>query len=157
MNPLVRYYLHQAGRGAEYGSVGPIYALPPFVQRGHGLGDILGGLWRVVRPLLWSGAKTLGKETMRTGGRILADIADKAPGTSTQDIISRHVNESTQNLVKKLRGGGRKRKRRATASRPTAKKRKVATTKKKNNKTSKRRTIKRRRPPANITKRDIFS
>jgi hypothetical protein len=54
---------------------------------------------------LWSGAKTLGKETLRTGGKILADIADKEPGASTQDIVSRNLTESTQKLVKKLRGG----------------------------------------------------
>jgi hypothetical protein len=77
MNPLVRYYLQQAVRGND-GVVGPIYSVPPFVQRGHGIGDILGGIWRVVRLLLWSGAKTLGKETLRTGGKILTDIADKA-------------------------------------------------------------------------------
>jgi hypothetical protein len=41
---------------------------------------------------------------LRTGGKILADIADKAPGASTQDIVSRNLTESTQKLVKKLRG-----------------------------------------------------
>jgi hypothetical protein len=38
-------------------------------------------------------------------GKILADIADKAPGGSTQDIVSRNLTESTQKLVKKLRRG----------------------------------------------------
>jgi hypothetical protein len=39
------------------------------------------------RPLLWSGAKTLGKETLPTGGKILTDIADKTPGASTHDSL----------------------------------------------------------------------
>jgi hypothetical protein len=56
---------------------------------------------------LWSGAKTLGKETFRTGGKILADISDKAPGARQQDIAFRNLTESTQRLVKKLRSEGR--------------------------------------------------
>jgi hypothetical protein len=54
----------------------------------------------------------LGRETLRTGGEILADIADnKSPDISARDIISKHVGETTQNLIGRLRGGGRKRKR----------------------------------------------
>ena len=37
MDPLVLYYRRQAGCGRE--DIGPIYSIPPFVQRGHGLGD----------------------------------------------------------------------------------------------------------------------
>jgi hypothetical protein len=57
---------------------------------------------------MWSCVKTVGKETLRTGGNILADMANKPPGASTQDIVSRNLTESTQNVVKKLRGGGRR-------------------------------------------------
>jgi hypothetical protein len=40
MNPLVKYYLRPAVRGGyEHGNIGPIYTVPSFVQRGHGLGD----------------------------------------------------------------------------------------------------------------------
>jgi len=52
MNPLTRYYINQAGRGGG-GGVGPIYSLPPFFQRGHGLGDILGGLIRTIKPFFF--------------------------------------------------------------------------------------------------------
>jgi hypothetical protein len=117
MHPLIAYYRKQAGRGRE--DIGPIYSIPPFVQRGHGIGSVLTGLFRTLRPILWSGAKTMGKETLkalgrealRTGGKILTDIAEKTPQTETRDIISKHVTDSTQNIIKKLRGGGRKRKR----------------------------------------------
>jgi hypothetical protein len=96
MNPLVHYYLRQAGRGSRRDNgIGPVYASPLYLQRGHGIGSFLGGLFRSVRPLLWSGAKILGKatvkalgrEALRTGGRILSDIADKTPDVSTSDII----------------------------------------------------------------------
>ena len=50
MDPLVQYYRRQTGRGRE--DIGPIYRTTPFVQRGHGLGSILGGLYRILRPIL---------------------------------------------------------------------------------------------------------
>jgi hypothetical protein len=58
--------------------------------------------------MLWSAGKAVGQEALRAGGNILTDMAEnKSPA---RDIVSRHVTASTQNLVKKLRGGGRKRK-----------------------------------------------
>jgi hypothetical protein len=66
------------------------------VQRGHGIGDILGSLWRFVRPLLWTGAKSLGKETLKTGSQLLCDLADKPANVSAHDIIT----ASAQNLEK---------------------------------------------------------
>jgi hypothetical protein len=67
----------------------------------------------------------LGQETLHTGDRILTDIADKIPDTHTRDIVSRHMSESTQKLVKKLRGGGRKRKK-ASCAGPAKKQNKPA-------------------------------
>jgi|SRR5215510_7526309 len=127
MDALVAYYLHQAGRGSKRGnsSIGPVYAIPPFIQKGRGIGNFLGGIFRFVRPLIWSGAKdlgrvtlkALGKEAMRTGGRILSDIADNtSPDIRTRDIVSKHVGQATQNLIGKLTGGGRKRKRTTSAT-----------------------------------------
>jgi hypothetical protein len=82
--------------------------------------------------------RALGREALRTGGKILTDIAEN-PQAGTRDIISQHVSDSTQNIIKKLRGGGgggRKRKR--ASSTPKRKKKKM---------------IKR----AKTIKRDIFS
>ena len=89
MNPIVRYYLHQAGRG--YGStvIGPIYSIPQFVQRGHGIGNVLTGFWSWIKPILWSGAKTLGRESVRTGGNILSDLAQNTNSNVTpREMIS---------------------------------------------------------------------
>ena len=72
MDPLVRYYVHQAGRGYAGNGIGPIYSNPPFLQRDHGIGSKMGGLWRsFVRPLFWHGAKTVGSEALATGRNIL--------------------------------------------------------------------------------------
>jgi hypothetical protein len=129
MNPLVQYYLRQAGRDSrrDPNGIGPIYTSPLSLQSGHCIGSPLGGLFRSVRPLLWSGAKnlvqatvkTFGREALRTGSRILSDIADKAPDVRTSVIISKHVIASTQNLISKLHGiCSRKRKRALKKRRP---------------------------------------
>jgi DNA-directed RNA polymerase subunit F len=57
-----------------------------------------------VRPIIWSGVKALGRETLRTGGDILSDIAEAKPTTSLQakNIVSKRLNESKQNLINKL-------------------------------------------------------
>jgi len=38
MDPLVRYNLHQAGRGKNNGIL-PVYATPLVLQRGYGIGS----------------------------------------------------------------------------------------------------------------------
>jgi len=52
--------------------------------------------------------RALGREALRTGGKILADI-DENPQTKTQDIVSKHVTDDAE-YNKKLRvaGGGRR-------------------------------------------------
>ena len=64
MNPLKKYYINQAG---GVGGVEPVYSVPTFIQRGHGIGDVLGSIFRSVRyitPYLFSGFKSTGKEAV---------------------------------------------------------------------------------------------
>jgi hypothetical protein len=49
------------------------------MQRGNGIGSFLRGLFRFVKPLLYSGAKAIGKEALKTGSYILTDILEKQP------------------------------------------------------------------------------
>ena len=95
-----------------------------------------------MRPLLWSGAKSLGREALHTGGNIMTEIAAN-PG-QTGDILSKHATEM-QNIIKKLRGGGSKRKR-ASSHNHKAKRVKIP----------KHKSSIRKAPPKTI-KRDIFS
>ena len=98
--------------------------MPPFVQRGRSIGSFLSGLFRAVRPILWSGVKDFGKatlkalvnEALRTGGKILTGIADN-PNVGAREIISWNVTDSLINLSAKMsRQGQRKRKRSGTTS-----------------------------------------
>jgi transposase-like protein len=83
--------------------------------------------------------KALGREALRTGGKFLTDIAE-TPQAAIRDINSKHVSDSTQNIVKKLRVGGRKRKRASSAPRNVKRKRRI-----------------KRAPQAKIIKPVIFS
>jgi len=120
MTPLGQYYIRQAGgggggRGSDSG-ICPIYSVPPFIQRGHGIGSFLRRLWRTVQPVLWSSAKSLGRKALRTGGKIMTEIVDNP--SQTGHILSQHATETTQGIIKKLRGGSRKRKRAASRKPP---------------------------------------
>jgi hypothetical protein len=117
MTPLGQYYIRQAGGGGFRGrgwdtGIGPVYSIPPFIRRGHGIDSFLVGLFRTVRPLIWSGAKSIGRETfkalgreaLRTGSKIMTDIADNRQ-TGVQNVASKHLSETMQNVLQKLRGG----------------------------------------------------
>lgn len=114
MDPLTAYYKNQAGAGGLGDLIGPVYRGSFHVQQGHGIGSFLSGLFRLVRPVLVSGAKALGRGTLATGANILSDIASKNPNTKIKNIIANRVTESTNKLVSKLQGKGKKRKRKTT-------------------------------------------
>ena len=141
MNPLTRYYIHQAGGGGGGGGVGPIYSVPPLFFSG-----------------LRTAGKALGREALRTGGKILTDIADN-PETGIKEIISKHVQSTVQNLGTKMTGRGRKRKRRSTSRVTRKSKRPKRTTKRttKKKKTTTHSVTRRRDTPLSAIKRDIFS
>jgi len=55
---------------------GPSYSVLHFIHRGHGIGSVMTGFCRWIKPILWSRTKILGHETMRTAGKILTDLAE---------------------------------------------------------------------------------
>jgi hypothetical protein len=114
---FTQYYLIEAGLGASgIDGIGPVYSTPPFLQRWHGFGNILWGLFRAFRPHVWQAAKTvdveslktLGREALRAGTNIVHDIAQN-PQSDPADIVGRHVSECTHNILRILRVGGRPR------------------------------------------------
>lgn len=77
------HYVNQTGRGGVYGGVR--------VQRGHGLGNILGGLFRASIPLLKTGAKAIGKKALQTGVKVANDVA---MGNNLKQSLKRRAIES---------------------------------------------------------------
>jgi len=67
---------------------------------------------------MWSGAKAVGCETLRTGDKIQTDIAARKSNdfVSAGEIVSKDETESAQNLFSKLGGRGSKAAREATRS-----------------------------------------
>ena len=76
--------------------------MPIFVgnrfQRGHGLGNILGGLARMVVPILKQTGKAVLKEGIRAGSNILNDVGT---GQNFKQSIKRRFKQSGVKLVKK--------------------------------------------------------
>src|SRR6218665_1967045 len=66
------YYVKQSGNG-----------MPVFhgtrMQRGHGLGSILSGLFRRAWPVIQSGAKAFGKQFLKTGLQVANDVVERRP------------------------------------------------------------------------------
>ena len=102
------YYLNQVGQG-----------IPVFqganLQRGYGLGGILGGLLRSAVPLIKQGVKSLGKHALRTGVSIASDtLAGQNFKTSAKRRLKEAGTRLGHQAVRKMtnsgnRGGNRKR------------------------------------------------
>jgi hypothetical protein len=71
MDSLVDYYIHQGGVGGSSEHLddlfGHVFVGSPNVQRGHGIGSFLAGLFRSLKPLAIRGARALGREALSTG------------------------------------------------------------------------------------------
>lgn len=90
--PYHEYYVSQAGSGAGVIYRGAIY------QRGHGIGSFLGGLFRTIMPLLRSGAKTVGKEILKSSAGFLGDLAANAP---IKESLRNRLVDAGNNLKRK--------------------------------------------------------
>ena len=119
------YYVGQVGRGH------PVFT-GPRTQRGYGLGGILGGLFRSAMPLLKQGAKTLGREAIRTGVGIAQDALEgknvKASAKNRLRHAGRNLANSAIRSVKTRITGAPKRgiKRKASGRRAISSSRKRA-------------------------------
>ena len=122
------YYVNQAGSG-----VGSIYRGSVY-QKGSGFGSFFKGLFRSVMPLIKSGLKTIGLESLRSGSHILSDIANER---LVADAFKSHVVESAENFIRKaenkiekLVGSGKlKRKHKSSKNQKRSVRRKVNNTK----------------------------
>jgi hypothetical protein len=128
-----QYYLNQAGSGMPVfqGSRG---------QRGHGIGSVLGGLFRSGLPLL----KRAGKQVLKSASNIISDMA---AGKKFSDVAFGHIAKGISSFANEeagsdQSGGGRvRRARRRARSRITKRKRTSKKRKRTSKKSNKRRKI----------------
>ncbi len=86
------YYVNQCGHGMPvfYGARG---------QRGHGIGAVLGGLWRTVFPILKRIAPIIGRKVLKTGAQIARDVSD---GRSFEESAKTHVLNAVEEGINKI-------------------------------------------------------
>ena len=68
------------------------------LQRGHGIGGFFAKLFRSAVPLLMKGAKTIGKEALRTGSLIASDVL---AGEKFKTAAQNRARESGKLLARK--------------------------------------------------------
>jgi len=61
MDRYTRYYVNQSSGG----EIVPVYRASFMLQRCNGIGSVFRELFRFVKPLLYSGAKAVGKEALK--------------------------------------------------------------------------------------------
>ncbi len=88
-----RYYLNQVGSGI------PVYRGSTTLQRGYGLGGLLGGLFRSAIPLLKKGAKVVGKQALETGIDIAQDVMS---GQNVKTAAKRRLKTAGRNMGAKV-------------------------------------------------------
>ena len=115
------------------------------MQRGHGLGSLVKGLFRTATPLLKKGAIALGKEALSTGLNIMEDTLS---GQTLKSATKKNVSKAGKRLRNRTVNGVKKRKQ-VGGSRIIALKRK---------RPRKKRIIRAKGPPAKRRRRhhDIF-
>ena len=116
------YYVNQSGG----------YGIPVFqgsrVQRGHGIGSILGGLFRSAFPLIKRGLAKFGRHALKTGLEIANDMSE---GAELKESAKRRVGEGIKRFASQAgfnsQQGSGAIKRRKTRRRAHNKKRKKKT------------------------------
>jgi protease II len=97
MNRYTRYYVNQSGGGGE---LGPVYRASFRVQRSNGIGSFFRGLFHLVKPL-YSEAKAVGKEALKTGSNMITDMLNKEPEQPVGAIFKNRFIEAKDNLEQK--------------------------------------------------------
>jgi len=83
--------------------VGRVYRASFRVQSGYSIGSFFMELLRCVKPLLYSGAKAVGKEALKTGSNIITDMLHKEPKQPVGDIFKNPFIEANDNLEQKIK------------------------------------------------------
>jgi len=99
MDRYTRYYVNQS----DGGEIGPVSRASFRMQRGNGIGSFFKGLFRFVKPRLYSWATAVGKEALKTVSIIITDILNKEPEQPVSDIFKNRFSEANGILQGKIR------------------------------------------------------
>ena len=113
---MYNHYYQMGSGNAVSSGISRVFVGPQH-QRGHGIGQFLGDLFRRALPLLTRGAKAIGSEALSAGYNILTDVDQDIP---VKQSFRNRARESAHNLRRKaeekldkmMEGGGYKNKRR---------------------------------------------
>ena len=140
MDPFLQYYQQQARSG-----VGTVFTPK---QRGHGIGNFFGSIFRTVVPYLKSGFSAIKDELLKGGIGLLSDAVHQVPikqslGNRMRDF-GNNLTDRAVNKVTSMSGSGGIRKRAAPSRRQSSAKRpRVRRSAKSRRKVSKKRKSKR--------------
>jgi len=99
MDRCTRYYVNQSGGG----EICPVYRARFRVQTGNGIGSFYRGLFRFVKPLMYSGAKTVAKEALKTGSNIITDIFNKELEQPVRNIFKNRFSDTKGNTEENIK------------------------------------------------------
>ena len=103
------YYVQQSGNGMSMFQGARM-------QRGHGLGSFLSGLFRSAWPMIKTGAKAVGRQLFKTGLQIASDVSE---GQKIKEASLNRIPEGIKEFVSgdnfntQSGGGGRRRRKRS--------------------------------------------
>lgn len=105
---MSHYDSYFAGRQVGFGieDIGPVYRSRIHYQRGRGLSDVFSGLIRFVTPYLISGTKAVGKEALRSGSELLANLGSQPIGQmlkQQRDISMQNLSQKAEDKIKQIR------------------------------------------------------
>lgn len=151
------YYHNQAFNS---GGTGPYFIGSYNYQRGSGIGSFFASIFRYFKPIIASGVRSLGKEALSTGSKILTDVSTTKQSPS--DVIKMRAKEGVSRLQSKLMTGdgiGFKRKTTTICPQLLSKRRRVVskTASKKKKRGGKKRKTGRKSKKQLAAPRDIFS
>jgi len=101
MDRYTRYYVNQSGGGG--GEIDPVYRPSFRVQTGNGIGSLFRGFFHLLKPMLYSGAKAVGKEALKIGSYIITDIRNKEPEQPVGNIFKNSFSEAKGYLEEKIK------------------------------------------------------
>jgi hypothetical protein len=72
-------------------------------SEGNGIGSFFRGLFRFVKPLLYSRRKAVGKEVLKTGSNIITNELNKEPEQPVRSMFKNRFIEAKDNLEQKIK------------------------------------------------------